>query len=161
MPPSSLYCCHASVSRISAAARNRRMAASPGVRPPLRSAARAADPSASSRPAAIVPAPSASPPSTKERRLVRGANCSVVSMISSFWNSASKQGTTDAHERGDAFPRGRARQGLRRLGERGFAGGHRYRFYAIHDRPDLARQSFWLRAALYVFDRLFLVAAAL
>src|SRR6266702_6868414 len=35
IPPSSLYCCQRSVSRISAAARNRRIAASPLVRLPL------------------------------------------------------------------------------------------------------------------------------
>src|SRR5260370_38019906 len=34
IPPSSLYCCHRSVSMISAAARNLRMEASPGVRRP-------------------------------------------------------------------------------------------------------------------------------
>src|ERR1700730_8778617 len=35
IPPSSLYCCHRSVSRISAAARNRKIAASPSVIPLL------------------------------------------------------------------------------------------------------------------------------
>src|ERR1035441_954745 len=41
MPPSSLYCCHRSVSRISAAARKRRMATSPIVMMPMRSEASA------------------------------------------------------------------------------------------------------------------------
>src|SRR5579871_941652 len=40
-PPSSLYCCHKSVSRISAAAKNRKMAASPLCRLPLASSAKA------------------------------------------------------------------------------------------------------------------------
>src|SRR5712692_6451548 len=48
-----------------------------------------------------------------------------------------QEGTTDAPERGDAFPRGRARQGPGRLGEERFAGGHRYRSYVIRDRADL------------------------
>src|SRR5262245_24528362 len=62
MPPSSLYCCQKSVSRISSAARNRRMAASPGVSPPLASALLANNPNAT------VPAPAASPLRKKERR---------------------------------------------------------------------------------------------
>src|SRR5712692_6683921 len=81
IPPSSLYCCQASVSRISAAARKRRIAASPGVRPPAPSAG---DASAKSRPVAITPALAAAPLSRNERRLVRAADCSVVSMIFSF-----------------------------------------------------------------------------
>src|SRR5712691_10756998 len=83
MPPSSLYCCQASVSSVSAAARKRRIAASPGVRPPLAEAGVA---SANSRPAAIVAAPAAAPLSRKERRLLRCSDCSVVSMIFSLSN---------------------------------------------------------------------------
>src|SRR5882757_5665466 len=67
MPPSSLYCCHKSASMSSAAARNRRISASPRVRPPL---ARAVGALANS-PAPIVPAPTASDLPKKERRLRR------------------------------------------------------------------------------------------
>src|SRR5229473_1661215 len=81
IPPSSLYCCQRSVSRISAAARNLRMAASPGVRPLLFASAKA-DTSFSNRPPPTVPAPTASPVSRNERRLVK---CSQGFMISSFW----------------------------------------------------------------------------
>ena len=66
---------------ISAAARKRRIAASPLVRPPL---AKAGEASVSSRPAPRVPAPSAAPLTRKERRFVRCPDCSVVSIISSF-----------------------------------------------------------------------------
>src|SRR5713226_2638677 len=57
------------------------MAASPGVRPLLVAPAKA-DTSFSNRPAPTVPAPTASPVSRKERRLVK---CSQGFMISSFW----------------------------------------------------------------------------
>src|SRR5882724_6934001 len=66
MPPSSLYCCHKSVSMISAAARNRRMDASPDVRPPLALAVGAL----ANSPAPMVPAPTASDFPKKERRLI-------------------------------------------------------------------------------------------
>src|SRR6266481_4306973 len=65
MPASSLYCCHKSVSMISAAARNRRIASSPAVRPPLALAVGAL----ANSPAPIVPAPTASDLPKKERRL--------------------------------------------------------------------------------------------
>src|SRR5712692_9141429 len=65
MPPSSLYWIQKSASSISAAAANRRRAASPGVRPPL---ARAVGALANS-PAPMVPAPTASDLPKKERRL--------------------------------------------------------------------------------------------
>src|SRR5882724_3780135 len=67
MPPSSLYCCHKSASMSSAAARNRRISASPRVRPPLALAARAL----ANSPAPIVPAPTASDLPKKERRLIK------------------------------------------------------------------------------------------
>src|SRR5947209_1902938 len=75
MPPSSLYCCHRSLSRISTAARNRRMAASPRVRPlpssveagtPLASA-KAGTPLASSAAPATVRPVAAAPLSTDRR----------------------------------------------------------------------------------------------
>src|SRR6184192_2729259 len=76
MPPSSLYCCQRSVSRISAAERNLRIAASPllslfdvGVF----ASAVAAD-SKVERPA---PTPTATPPATSERRLMPGWDSSV------------------------------------------------------------------------------------
>src|SRR5437763_7348125 len=66
-PPSSWYCNHRSVSMISAAARKRRMAASPRVRLPLRSSS-----PASARVASSVPALKAAPaipiPLRNERR---------------------------------------------------------------------------------------------
>ena len=65
MPHSSLYCCHASVSRISAADRNRRIASSPFVSPPRRPSARLGN-----TPTATVPAPAASPVCKNERRLI-------------------------------------------------------------------------------------------
>src|SRR5438874_12938552 len=65
MPPSSLYCCHKSASMSSAAARNRRISASPRVRPPLALAVGAL----ANSPAPIVPAPTASDLPKKERRL--------------------------------------------------------------------------------------------
>src|SRR2546427_2121629 len=84
IPPSSLYCCHRSVSRISAAARNLRIAASPCVRPALPASARAGAPLKS--PETVAPAPTASPVPKKERRLVLcpgylGA-CSMISSLS-------------------------------------------------------------------------------
>src|SRR5256886_8204253 len=66
MPPSSLYCCHKSASMISAAARNRRISASPRVRPPLALAVGAL----ANSPAPMVPAPTASDVPKKERRLI-------------------------------------------------------------------------------------------
>src|SRR3989441_10284805 len=70
IPPSSLYCCHRSVSSISAADRNRRMAISPLVRLALLSSAKTGNPLASI-PAPMIPAPpTASPLLKKERRLV-------------------------------------------------------------------------------------------
>src|SRR5437870_12143846 len=66
MPASSLYCCHKSVSMISAAARNRRIASSFRVRPPLAVAVGAL----ANSPAPMVPAPTASDVPKKERRLI-------------------------------------------------------------------------------------------
>src|SRR5436305_13226714 len=66
MAPSSLYCCHKSASMISAAARNRRMSASPTVRSTLALAVGALANSA----APMVPAPTASEVPKKERRLI-------------------------------------------------------------------------------------------
>src|SRR5437773_3077067 len=66
MPASSLYCCQRSDSRISAAARKRRIAASPSVRPPLASAAAVS----ANSPAPTAPAPTAAPLSKNDRRLV-------------------------------------------------------------------------------------------
>src|SRR6185312_4413054 len=65
MPPSSLYCCQASVSRISAAARNRKMAASCGVSGPPWSSLALAD-----NPNATVPAPTARLVCKKDRRVM-------------------------------------------------------------------------------------------
>src|ERR1700737_882358 len=67
MPPSSLYCCQRSVSRISAADKNLRMAASPRVSspPPLSANAVAARPSGPS----VAPAPTARPVAKNDRRL--------------------------------------------------------------------------------------------
>src|SRR5262245_12334289 len=81
MPPSSLYCCHKSASMSSAAARNRRMSASPRVRPPRRSVAAVAF---ANRPAPMVPAPTASDVPKKERLLTErfgglGFDADVVS----------------------------------------------------------------------------------
>src|SRR6266550_2610970 len=67
MPPSSLYCCHKSASMISAAARNRRMSASPTVRLPCCALAVGA---LANSPAPMVPAPTASDLPKKERRLI-------------------------------------------------------------------------------------------
>src|SRR5712691_9201153 len=70
IPPSSLYCCHRSVSRVSAAARNLRIAASPGVRRPDFSSGallRAKSPSPS-RAAPQVAAPAANVPFLKNER---------------------------------------------------------------------------------------------
>src|SRR6266576_508703 len=70
MPPSSLYCSHKSASMSSAAARNRRMSASPRVRPPLEFASLTwAVRVLAKSPAPIVPAPTASDLPKKERRL--------------------------------------------------------------------------------------------
>src|SRR4029077_495524 len=68
MPPSSLYCCHRSVSRISAADRNLRMAASPWVSSPPPPSANAA----AARPSGprVAPAPTASPVAKNDRRLI-------------------------------------------------------------------------------------------
>ena len=66
IPHSSLYCCHRSVSRISAAARNRRMAASPVDRSPAPKAAGAAD--SEPTPSTVSPAPA-----MNRRRLVTRA----------------------------------------------------------------------------------------
>src|SRR2546425_3843354 len=77
IPPSSLYCCHRSVSRISMAARNLRMATSPRLRLLLPAAAKAGNPLVNSSvpltpaPAPMTPAPATtSPLRKKERRLV-------------------------------------------------------------------------------------------
>ena len=70
-----------SESSTSSAARNRRIAASPGVRPPL---AEAVGGSANSRPAPMVAAPTAAPLSKNERRLLRCVACSVASMVVSL-----------------------------------------------------------------------------
>src|SRR5580765_8026063 len=79
MPPSSLYCCHRSVSRISAAARNRRIAASPSVSEPF--ALTAADPARASKPPAPVAAtPTATPCATNARRLLVRRPLSGVSV---------------------------------------------------------------------------------
>src|SRR5260370_20682894 len=70
IPPSSLYCCHRSVSRVSAAARNLRIAASRGVRRPDFSSGallRAKSPSPS-RAAPQVAAPAANVPFLKNER---------------------------------------------------------------------------------------------
>src|SRR5882724_11344964 len=70
MLPSSLYCSHKSASMSSAAARNRRMSASPRVRPPLEFASLTwAVRVLAKSPAPIVPAPTASDLPKKERRL--------------------------------------------------------------------------------------------
>src|SRR6476660_8067800 len=78
IPPSSLYCCHKSASMSSAAASNRRIAASPAVRPPL---ARAVGALANS-PAPMVPAPTASDLPKKERRLMELFEGLTISFIS-------------------------------------------------------------------------------
>src|SRR3954454_12286762 len=86
MPASSLYCCQRSDSIISAAARNRRIAASPLVRrPPLTLVApffaKTSGGSTSSRPTAVAPTPSAAPLNVTERRLIRSWGWCVVSSI--------------------------------------------------------------------------------
>src|SRR5215469_12233564 len=83
-PPSSLYCCQKSVSRVSSAERKRRMAASPGVRPPL-APARVGTP-LTKRAVPMAPAPpTASPLRKKERRLVACCDgCPVCAMICPF-----------------------------------------------------------------------------
>src|SRR5437588_3191491 len=73
-PPSSLYCCQRSLSMISAAARNRRMATSPGVTSPLAFAVGVF----SNNPAPMVPAPTASDLPKKERRLREPFDRSIV-----------------------------------------------------------------------------------
>src|SRR6266700_5081517 len=85
MPPSSLYCCHRSLSMISIAARNLRMATSPCVRRALPSWAKAGNPLANS-PVPMAPAPTtASPLRKKERRPVEYLDCCVLCfMILSF-----------------------------------------------------------------------------
>src|SRR4051812_33424403 len=86
MPASSLYCCQRSDSMISAAARNRRIAASPLVRRPLWTLvwlffAKTSGGSTSSRPTAVAPTPSAAPLNITERRLIRSCGWCVVSSI--------------------------------------------------------------------------------
>src|SRR3954470_14549132 len=86
MPASSLYCCQRSDSMISAAARNRRIAASPLVRrPPLALVwpffAKTSGGSTSKRPTAVAPTPSAAPLYISERRLIRSCGWWVVSSI--------------------------------------------------------------------------------
>src|SRR5256886_544062 len=76
MPPSSLHCCHKSASISSAAARNRRIALSPAVRPPLALAVEAL----ANSPAPIVPAPTASDLPKKERRLRKPFDGLIVSV---------------------------------------------------------------------------------
>src|ERR1019366_3369130 len=73
-PPSSLYCCQKSVSRISAAERNRRIASSPSVR---RWCAEASG-TLANNPAPSAPAPA---PTKKERRLLRCRRLAAVSLI--------------------------------------------------------------------------------
>src|SRR6266566_4480141 len=94
MPPSSLYCCHRSLSRISTAASNLRMATSPCVRLAFRSSAKAGnDNPLANSPAPMAPAPPAtSPLRKKERRLVASFDdCALCSMIfSRSWLSPSR-----------------------------------------------------------------------
>src|SRR6478672_5936404 len=68
MPPSSLYCCQRSVSRISAAERNRRIAASPLLN--LFDVGFFASAVADSKEARPAPTPTATPLATSERRLM-------------------------------------------------------------------------------------------
>src|SRR5689334_22438728 len=79
IPASSLYCCHRSVSRISSAARNRRIAASPLLREPVFAIA-LADCSVSSD-APIAPAPTAALCSRNDRRFVATDSCSSDSLM--------------------------------------------------------------------------------
>src|SRR5271163_3387467 len=66
-PPSSSYCCQRSASISSAAARNRRIAASPLVSPPLPSASAVAV--LPSGPRRVAPTPAAAPVARNDRRL--------------------------------------------------------------------------------------------
>src|SRR6476620_11663063 len=86
MPASSLYCCQRSDSMISAAARKRRIAASPlARRPPLALVwpffAKTSGGSTSKRPTAVAPTPRAAPLYISERRLIRSCGWCVVSSI--------------------------------------------------------------------------------
>src|SRR4029079_11527811 len=97
MPASSLYCCQRSVSISSAAARNRRIAASPFVRPPFgppfgRGLASASDGSSNRPPAPRLAAPTAAPFSRKERRLVTSCDWSLASIIFSSRSAPSRAG---------------------------------------------------------------------
>src|SRR6266581_5267799 len=87
MPPSSLYCCHRSLSRISTAARNLRMATSPCVRLAFLSSAKDGNDNPfdnSPVPKSLAP-PTTSPLLKKERRLVVSFDdCALCSMIFSF-----------------------------------------------------------------------------
>src|ERR1700680_3188194 len=87
-PPSSVYCCHRSVSRISAAARNRRMAASPSVMPPPGTAPKAERP-LDNNPTPTVAALAAKLFFRKERRFaclrIAVSDCFIV-----FFSSVSK-----------------------------------------------------------------------
>src|SRR5262249_39556158 len=78
MPPSSLYCCHRSVSRISSADRKRRIAASLEEMLATAPAARAGAENPITRPAAVAATPSAAPRSKKERRLVNRCSVSII-----------------------------------------------------------------------------------
>src|SRR4051794_40989775 len=99
MPASSLYCCHRSVSISSAAARKRRMAASPLVRPLL---ARAADASAKSPPAPIA-APATAPLTKSERRVVPSAWIDCCSMVSSYSSAVEQRSTCLPSQGGGAL----------------------------------------------------------
>src|SRR6266566_1325143 len=76
MPPSSLYCCQRSVSRISAAARNLRIAASP-LLSLLDVGFFASAVAADSKEARPAPTPTATPLATSERRLMPCCDSSV------------------------------------------------------------------------------------
>src|SRR5436305_14684289 len=76
MPPSSLYCCQRSVSRISAAERNRRIAASP-LLSLLDVGFFASAVAADSKEARPAPTPTATPLATSERRLMPCCDSSV------------------------------------------------------------------------------------
>src|SRR5207302_8803172 len=76
MPPSSLYCCQRSVSRISAAARNLRIAASP-LLSLLDVGFLASAVAADSKEARPAPTPTATPLATSERRLMPCCDSSV------------------------------------------------------------------------------------
>src|SRR5215831_14375209 len=130
MPPSSLYCCHRSVSRISSADRKRRIAASPADRLPLLTAAAAGEPTASTRPTPVAAAPNAAPPIRKERRLV--LRCSLVSMITPSDAQATVQ--RPPYER-----RASGRSTRRGLGRPTTAGEHCSYSYVPKSKPDSVR----------------------